>query len=230
MTNSQKIVEIGAKAIFSSLEKYLGDVTTGEMQDVAGLFITALKAEGFHIVRLDEEMQRKIAQTLVSDLSKQPASWGVDRAAQAAIETLKGDSMYRPEMVEKILNAASEPPEHSFKSIEEYNEWQNSIASQPAVQLSEDFINVPLLNDAITLITKSLAEMLRGERFASPFAEDHRSTAPKWVIAMFAHDAELRTAYVNDINQYLNWIRNATEKARNQYREQQAIKSRGGVL
>jgi len=85
----------------------------------------------------------------------------------------------------------------------------------PAIEkLVDEAVDVMLLNDAIMLITKSLAGMLTDTSFASPYAEDHRATTPRWVIAKFAHDYDRRVQYVNDIKQRLDWVRNATEKAR----------------
>lgn len=78
----------------------------------------------------------------------------------------------------------------------------------------QPIVDVRLLNDAITLITKSLAAMLTDSSFASPYAEDHRPSTPRWVIRKFAHDCKRRTEYVNDIKQRLDWIRNATAKVR----------------
>lgn len=94
---------------------------------------------------------------------------------------------------------------------EAQREWNTRAAlasNQPVA------VDVPLLKDAITLMTKSLAGLLTDKNFASYYAEDHRKSTPRWVLAKFAHDDQLRIAYVNDINQYLNWIRNATEKVR----------------
>ena len=77
-------------------------------------------------------------------------------------------------------------------------------------------VDVRLLNDAIALITKSLAAMLTDTSFASPYVEDHRPRVPSWVMTHFRHDHDRRVEYVNDIKQRLDWIRNATEKVRNE--------------
>lgn len=87
-------------------------------------------------------------------------------------------------------------------------------AMQPSLPQGMTEENVRLFNDAMTLITKSLAGMLTDNSFASPYPEDHRPTTPRWVIAKFAHDHDRRVAYVNDIKHRLDWIRNATESVR----------------
>jgi hypothetical protein len=93
-----------------------------------------------------------------------------------------------------------------------------SIPRSDVVELVRELVNesidIRLLNDAITLITKSLAGMLTDSSFASPFIEDHRPRTPSWVMTHFRHDYDRRVQYVNDIKQRLDWIRNATEKAR----------------
>jgi len=102
--------------------------------------------------------------------------------------------------VRDIFNAASRTPDAS--------------AVELVRELVEASVDIRLLNDAVTLITKSLAAMLTDPSFASPHIEDHRPRVPRWVMEHFRHDYTRRIQYVNDIKQRLDWIRNATEKAR----------------
>jgi len=90
--------------------------------------------------------------------------------------------------------------------------YQAAIAHER--RLADELVDVRLLNDAITLITKSLAAMLTDTTFASPYIEDHRPRVPRWVMTHFRHDHDRRIQYVNDIRQRLDWIRNATAKVR----------------
>ena len=85
---------------------------------------------------------------------------------------------------------------------------------QARARVGKGEVDVRLLDDAITLITKSLAGMLTDTSFASPYVEDHRPRTPSWVMTHFIRDRDRRVQYVNDIKQRLDWIRNATEKAR----------------
>jgi len=102
---------------------------------------------------------------------------------------------------------------HHYCAVETEAQWK---AYQAAAQQYQPLVDVRLLNDAIALITKSLASLLTDSNFSSPYVEDHRPSTPKWVIARFAADYDRRVAYVNDIKQSLDWIRNATEKVRSQ--------------
>lgn len=88
------------------------------------------------------------------------------------------------------------------------------LAWQTRASLGKREVDVRLLDDAITLITKSLAGMLTDTSFASPYIEDHRPRTPSWVMNHFIHDHDRRVQYVNDIKQSLDWKREFMKKFR----------------
>lgn len=113
-----------------------------------------------------------------------------------------------------LKRRSENPRRYHFSEVEAaYGAWQAARTLPPSDREGK-LVDVRLLNDAITLITKSLAGMLTDASFASPYVEDHRPRTPSWVMTHFRHDHDRRIEYVNDIRQRLDWIRNATAKVR----------------
>lgn len=91
--NSQKIVEIGAQAMRDADNKD-GSWQKLTMVQLMEAAYATLKADGFYICRLDDEIIAKsiVTKCVVDELAVQPMPDEVAYAlAQAVIETLKGD-------------------------------------------------------------------------------------------------------------------------------------------
>ena len=78
----------------------------------------------------------------------------------------------------------------------------------------QESVDLCLIDDAITKITKAAANLVNGEGFTSSFEEDHRKTTPRWVLDCFKQDDAKRVWLGQEIAQGINWVRNATCKLR----------------
>lgn len=70
-------------------------------------------------------------------------------------------------------------------------------------------IDMDLMRDAITKITKAAANLLTGDGFSSTYAEDHPKAMPKWCLRLLDSDEKKRILLARDIAQGLEWIRAA---------------------
>lgn len=77
-----------------------------------------------------------------------------------------------------------------------------------------EVVDLALIDNAITKLTKAAANLVNGEGFSSSYAEDHRPTTPKWVIDCFVRDDAKRANLGQEVAQGIGWIRNATAKLR----------------
>lgn len=103
--------------------------------------------------------------------------------------------------------------------------WSAWDSKRNAPERESVAVDLRLIDDAITKMTKAAANLVNGEGFSSSYPEDHRSTTPKWVINQFGLDNARRCDLGREIAQGINWVRNATAKLRESKRNE----SKGGL-
>ena len=125
--------------------------------------------------------------------------WSMTKAEETAREALAALPALKPQTVDQS----------DEKPVCRRCRTRHEVCKAQSPDRESGGLDVLLVQDAITKITKAAANLVNGEGFTSSFAEDHRKTTPRWVIDSFIRDEAKRTYLGNDIAQALNWLRAA---------------------
>ncbi len=114
-----------------------------------------------------------------------------------------------------FLDARQTPDERLLDARDKTKNLLTNLLSTPEREaVTPPDVDLRLVDDAITKLTKAAANLVNGQGFTSCHSEDHNRHAPRWLLKLIGSDDQKRIDLGQDVAQATNWVRNATSKLR----------------